>query len=88
MDELTIRQEAAAQAVRSARICLLIVTLLMFVMDMAMLYIVKLPIGLADAPAEDKRLVLVPDGRHETLNDLGAEQMADLVLAWLRERSG
>lgn len=33
-----------------------------------------------------KRLLLVPDGRHELLNDLAREDVLDAVLGWLRAR--
>ncbi|PAX08610.1 alpha/beta hydrolase [Sphingomonas lenta] len=36
--------------------------------------------------SEDKRLLLVPDGRHELLNDLDREHVAEVVLTWLRDR--
>lgn len=36
--------------------------------------------------SQDKRLLLVPDGRHELLNDADREHVLQVVLAWLRER--
>lgn len=34
----------------------------------------------------DKELILVPEGRHELLNDLGREVLLETILAWLRRR--
>ena len=34
----------------------------------------------------DKELILVPEGRHELLNDHGREALLETVLAWLRQR--
>lgn len=44
----------------------------------------RLVAGVASA---DKELMLVPDGRHELLNDLGRETMLARVLGWLDERA-
>ncbi|MBL8544776.1 MAG: lysophospholipase [Hyphomonadaceae bacterium] len=38
--------------------------------------------------ADDKRLVLYPEGRHELLNDLDRDAAMDVVLSWLRQRIG
>ena len=35
----------------------------------------------------DKRLVLIPEGRHESLNDLGADDTLALILSWLSDRA-
>ena len=39
-------------------------------------------------PAEDKQLVLYPEGRHELLNDLDRDAAMETVTGWLRARLG
>jgi hypothetical protein len=59
MEDLAGRQHEAAREVRSARLCLLVVTLLQLAAELIFLYVLKLPNGLADAPAKYQTPALV-----------------------------
>jgi alpha-beta hydrolase superfamily lysophospholipase len=40
------------------------------------------------AGSADKTFKMYPDARHETLNDLGREQVLADIVAWLEQRIG